>query len=323
MTHMSGDTELAAAHLQLLVRTLTEGILVIDERGTIVFANPSAELLFHSEPGKILGTRFGYPVAEGMAEVKVPLAGQGSKVLEMRAVKCDWNGGPSYLVSFQDITLRKESEKKVRHLSLQLIDAEEKGRRDLGGLLHDEVGGSLTMLKMAVHQATTRSTADVKPLLERIRTLADEVLAQVRALSLSLRPVVLNEFSLLEGLLSYFEHYEEQTGIKVNFSHSGLDTKIPLQSKKFSYRIVQEALSNVSRHAGVKSVDIAISCENGFLQIYVEDSGCGFNPRQPVSGRGIGDMKCRASLVGGTLVVESSPGKGTRITCGLPLVLEK
>jgi signal transduction histidine kinase len=297
------------------------GILIIDEEGRIIFSNPSSEAMFDAAPGGMIGSLFSHPVAEGMRGVRI--AAGPAKILEMDVVRVDWKGQPAFLASFQEMTPQKEAERQARHLSLQLMEAQEKERQMMAYLLHEEIGQSLSMLKLTVHHAMHRRDSEVTSLLEPILALTDETLAKVRSLFFALRPAVLDGMSLLDGLLSYFEHYEEKNGIQVNFSHGGIDASLPRRLQLSAYRIIQGALDNVARHARIDRVDVAISFERGFLQIYIEDRGCGFDDSKGTNGSGLGDMKNRAALAGGFLTVESTPGEGTRITCELPVVIEQ
>lgn len=214
----------------------------------------------------------------------------------------------------------REAEDRTRLLSLQLIEEQEKERGDIGRELHNEVGESLSILKLAAYEASRKAPADVKPLIEKMRTVVDEALERVLAISASLRSGTPEGPSFLEGLFSYFEHYESRTGIRVNFSHSGMEMKLAPPFQMIAYRILQEALANVARHAGVDRVDVAISCAGGVLNLYVEDSGCGFDQtKQEADSGGLAVMKCRAGLAGGSLIVESSPGAGTRIIVEIPI----
>jgi len=150
----------------------------------------------------------------------------------------------------------------------------------------------------------------------------DELLNKVRQLSFDLRPAELDQLGLLPGLLAHFERYSQQTGALVNFKHQGVDGRFAPEVETTAYRIVQEALTNVARHAGVVVVCVRVWAAADTLNIQVEDRGRGFDLeavlRTARSG-GLPGMQERVTLLGGLLTIESRPGAGTQITAELPL----
>ncbi len=144
----------------------------------------------------------------------------------------------------------------------------------------------------------------------------------MRELSLNLRPAMLDDLGLLPALLWYMERYTARTGIQVAFGHEGLGERLPPDVETAAYRIVQEALTNVARHAGVRTVMVRLRHDQGALSVQVEDSGIGFEPATVLAERassGLCGMRERAELLGGRLTVESTPGAGTRLWAHLPL----
>jgi signal transduction histidine kinase len=147
----------------------------------------------------------------------------------------------------------------------------------------------------------------------------------VRDLSLWLRPTMLDDLGLLPALVWQLRRYTEQTGIHVAFEHRGLERRFqPAEVETAAYRIVQEALTNVARHAGVGEAVVRIWLDRGRLCVQIEDRGVGFRPEaMPAEGgsSGLSGMKERAELLGGQLVVEAAPGHGARVTAELPVHL--
>ncbi|MFP3879741.1 MAG: MEDS domain-containing protein [Dehalococcoidia bacterium] len=215
-----------------------------------------------------------------------------------------------------------EAEQKIRALSQRLLDVQEKERRELGHALHDEVGGNLTALKLAVNRARRRHSEVAARALEEADQIIDELIDQIRFISHSIRPSVLDDYGLLEALRWYLERYQERTGVAINFTHDRLETRLPPQIETAAYRIVQEALTNAVRHSGARSIDVGLSEQDGLLMISVTDDGRGFDPSKITSGTGIAGMQDLAELAGGSLSVVSGLGEGTWISCGLPVGLQ-
>jgi len=214
----------------------------------------------------------------------------------------------------------RQAEKRARDLAVRLVGAQEKERRELGQELHDGVGGSLTLLKIAAARARQTPPDQIEAVLEEIERVADEVYEQVRALSHGMRPGMLDDVGLVDALSSYFEDYTAQTGVKVSFEHRGLETPMATDTEIAAFRIVQEALVNAARHAKTSHVTVRLECEHTTLRLEIEDRGCGFDPTEVDSrSSGISGMQYRAQLAGGELVVDSSPGAGTCVSCRLPL----
>ncbi len=170
---------------------------------------------------------------------------------------------------------------------------------------------------------STRLPADeVTASLGEAQALVNELMALVRDLSLDLRPAMLDDLGLLPTLLWHFERYTAQTSVCVTFKHSGLEGRFAPEVETAAYRIVQEALTNVARHAGVSEVTVRLWADQDTLGVQIEDQGTGFDPEAALAASattGLAGMRERAVLLGGQLTVESAPGAGTHVTAELPL----
>ncbi len=197
-----------------------------------------------------------------------------------------------------------------------LVAIQETERRRIGRELHDEIGQALTGLKLTL-EALPVQPDRVEESLRNAREVVSDLMTRVHDISLQLRPAVLDDLGLLPALQWHVERYQAQTGVRVAFTHSGLDRRFSTGAETAAYRIAQEALTNVARHAGVPEAALRVWASEGALSVEIEDRGRGFDPAG-VESNGLVGMKERALLVGGHLAVETGRGVGTRITATLP-----
>ncbi len=214
----------------------------------------------------------------------------------------------------------KSSQASLQELSHRLVRVHEEERRNLARELHDEIGQYLTALKLRFDRVEINGDGDQGEI-SGAQELLNELIRKVRKLSLDLRPSVLDDLGLLPALAWYFKRYTQQTGIAVDF-----DPQVP-DRQRFSseieisiYRIVQESLTNVARHAGVKSVLVELRIKGEQIELMIEDEGEGFTPEDQKAGNssGLTGMVERARLLQGEMEIISQPGKGTRILAWLP-----
>ncbi|HTD48882.1 MAG: HD domain-containing protein [Bacillati bacterium ANGP1] len=200
--------------------------------------------------------------------------------------------------------------------SMLIIDQQEKERVRIARELHDEVGGTLTWLR-----CTLRTLPDL-PAVREAKASIDALTTQIRNISVDLRPAALDDLGLAAALVRHTQRYTSLTGIRVDLTHSGLDRRLPSQVETAAFRIIQEALTNVARHARVTEVAVRVRGGARMLSVLVEDRGTGFDPRKvrgAGSSSGLAGMRERALLLGGSFTVASSPGTGTRIEAHLPV----
>ncbi len=212
---------------------------------------------------------------------------------------------------------------RTQVLSQRLVAIQEEERRNLARELHDEIGQILTGLKLILEMSLRLPPEESQANVQEAQKLVGELMSKVRQISLDLRPGMLDDLGLLPALLWYLERYTSQTKVQVNFTHRGLaGQRFPPESETAAYRIVQEALTNVARHAGVKQVNVNVSADSDILCVEIEDRGAGFNPQAALEANvssGVAGMGERARLLGGGLTIESAIGTGTLITAHLPL----
>ncbi len=217
----------------------------------------------------------------------------------------------------------RSGRERLQTLSRQLLEVQEAERRHVARELHDEVGQALTGLKLLLDMSTRLPADEVTASLGEAQEMVNELMALVRDLSLDLRPAMLDDLGLLPTLLWHFDRYTAQTSVRVTFKHTALGRgRFAPEVETAAYRIVQEALTNVARHAGVSEVTVRLWTAQDMLGVQIEDRGIGFDPEAALAAGdtiGLSGMRERAVLLGGQLTVESVPAAGTCVTAELPL----
>jgi len=213
---------------------------------------------------------------------------------------------------------------RLETLSQRLLEVQESERRHLARELHDEIGQALTGLRLQLEAAGQQSPAARNATLRNAYDEVSNLLERVRSMALDLRPAMLDDLGLLPALLWLLERYEGEAGIRVRFEHRDLASRrFRSDVETAAFRIVQEGLTNVARHAGVRDVTVRAWAAATMLGVQIVDTGVGFDPQaQAVAqGRtaGLSGMRERAVLLGGDLVVESHRGRGTTVSAELPL----
>ena len=217
----------------------------------------------------------------------------------------------------EQVGLKARAEAELRALSNRVLSMQEEERRNIARELHDQVGQTLTVIKLMLGAIGRNVPEDLKPRLKEVTDQIVEVMRQVRNISHSLRPTVLDDLGLVPGLKSLFTQLKDQVGLEVDFQADEPSKLDPLVSTA-AYRIVQEALTNVLRHSGVKQARVRVWVDNGILRLKVEDAGRGFDTGDKNISTGLSAMRERAALLRGSCDIASVPGKGTVVTAQLP-----
>lgn len=211
--------------------------------------------------------------------------------------------------------------KALEQLSAKLVDAQEMERRTISRELHDQVGQTLNALLVDAANLAKRIQADDAVslrYLDNIRTFADSSVNSIRDIALLLRPSMLDDLGLIPALEWQAREVSRRSGIKVTVAAENMPDALPDELRTCIYRVVQEALHNVSRHSGAKSAVVTVRQDDGSLFLSVEDDGSGFDPERA---RGLGTlgMEERVRQLGGRLEVRSTPGNGTALRVTLPV----
>lgn len=215
---------------------------------------------------------------------------------------------------------------RLQGLSRQLVEAQENERRRIARELHDEIGQALTTVIINL-QAVQRSldAPSLAPYVEDSITTARHTLEQVRDLSLDLRPSLLDDLGLVPALRWYSDRQSRRAGLSVQFQSESLEADLPVDVRITCFRIVQEALTNVVRHAQAQHVVVGLRQRERELELTVRDDGLGFDVDQALerashgASLGLLGMQERALFAGGQMHIQSAPGHGTEIRLSIPL----
>jgi two-component system CheB/CheR fusion protein len=207
----------------------------------------------------------------------------------------------------------------------QLVGAQEIERRRMATDLHDQLGQQLTALRLNVEILKGRLVEDAKAFeqLEQVQTIARRIESEVDFLAWGLRPLALDDLGLAAAIEDYLQRWEHHTGIAADFHSTGLENvRLTAEIEINLYRILQEALNNVQRHAHSERVEVLLERREHEVVLVIEDAGVGgVNlPKGRLRGMGLVSMRERAALMGGTFEIESEPERGTALFARVPAV---
>jgi len=259
----------------------------------------------------------------------VPLLAQGSAI-GVVAVHDRLGGDPRF--TDEDLRLAETfaaraavavdlSERVRRDALRRVVAAQELERKRLARELHDETGQALTSILLGLKTVEeVANRPESRAAVASLRELVVQTLHDVRRLAVELRPTALDDFGLMPALERLAESFGEQTGIAVDFQAAFGEERLPAEVETALYRIVQEALTNVVKHAGAGHVSVVLSRKDGAVTAVIEDDGRGFESRgTDGSGLGLIGMRERLGLLDGRLAIESTQGAGTTIVAEVPL----
>src|SRR5271157_3840306 len=214
-----------------------------------------------------------------------------------------------------------EARQELKDLSAKLVATQEDERKSISRDLHDAVGQSMSAVQFELHDlaiALRPYGVQFKERVDRIRELVESSLAAIRNMALLLRPSMLDDLGLAAALEWLAREISRPTGVRIQVRADGLPTELPDEHKTCVFRIVQEALNNVCKHANANSVEIAARTVDSWLMVTVQDDGRGFQNGRG-AGLGLTGMQERVESLGGTIKIASGLGKGTLIEVALPL----
>jgi signal transduction histidine kinase len=213
----------------------------------------------------------------------------------------------------------RASQERYRSLSRRLLEQQEHERAALARELHDQLGQSLVALSLNLGAIKGELWPAARARVPESMRAIKKMIEQVQTLAFDLRPATLDEFGLVGALRLLVARHGQSAGVRASFTGTPADARAPVEIETACFRIVQEALSNVARHALASQVEVTLTAQDVTLEVTVRDDGVGFNVEQLRSGLGLVGMGERAELAGGHLDIESAPSGGTILRARFPL----
>ncbi|MFH1811766.1 MAG: PAS domain S-box protein [Pseudomonadota bacterium] len=315
----------------------TDGMLVLDEDGAVVEASAAAGQILGVEPAQLIGQTLSTLLGdEGSRQTKalrgqlaqlgrarmdaiIPRADGVSVDVELRGTRLRQGDVACWLVTLTDVSARLRAMRRLGLLSRKVLSAQEQERGRLSRELHDELGQLLTALRLEMG-SLRKHLPDISPAVQdqfgETAQLVEHATDELRRICRGLRPPLLDDLGLepaVQQLLREFQqHCEVETAVELR-----LDERwpVPPEVALTAYRILQESLTNVRRHADARSVHVELRNASGELYLEVHDDGRGFEPASldDRQGCGVEGMRERATLVDGTVDIRSAPFQGTRV----------
>jgi PAS domain S-box-containing protein len=344
----------SAARLSGIIQSTMDAIITVDERQDIAIFNPAAEEMFGCAVADVLSTpleqfipprfreahrvhidRFGATGVTtrrmGVQSEIVALRANGEEFpVEASISQVSVGGKKLFTVIMRDITVRKRAERELREsreqlrqlsASLQAVREEEKAR--IARELHDELGQALTGLKMDLAQLVSQLAPEQHEAMSQadaMKALIETTVASVRRIATELRPLMLDDLGLLSTIEWLVNDFSRRTGIAVDLTLPEVELELDPELSTALFRVLQESLTNVARHAGASRVCITLSGTESDVRLTVDDNGRGFGAALESAPKTFGllGMRERAAMLGGELAVHSDPGAGTSIVMTVP-----
>jgi PAS domain S-box-containing protein len=343
---------------RVLFEFAPNGVVVVDSDDNIALVNEHMETMFRYRreeligrsiksliPDRLLGN-YGRPALTTARRARVSGAWRDLRgrrkdgtefPIELGLNPISTPGGNMVIATMVDITARQEAAERLANtiaerddLRRRLMQAQEDERLRLAHELHDQTGQSLTAVMLQLKSVESTTTEEGRDRLRLLRKQLEEMGKTLHRVAWELRPASIDELGLSSALTNYVADWSAQVGIEADFHCR--DTRLdllPEEVRTTVYRVVQEALTNIAKHAtGTTAVSVVLDRSEGILRLTIEDDGHGFDPASPNErdrrgGLGIAGMRERLALIGGELVVESSVGVGTTIFARVPLEHER
>jgi len=345
------------ARLRGILDSAMDAIITVDEEQRIVLFNAAAEKVFGCPKEEAVGAPLIWFIPErfrdghaahirafgetgthsrrmGTARIVTGLRRNGEEFpIDASISQITEQGSRFYTVILRDVTERvraeealRRSREELRDLSLASNSVREQEKSRIARELHDELAQALTALKMDVAwldehlPADTKRQADVGAKLIAMQQLLDHTVAATRRISADLRPLILDDLGLVPAAEWLVQNFTQRSGIPCSLDVEPAELELEDPQATALFRILQESLTNVSRHAGASRVEVHIEGTDDSITLGVRDNGGGFTPQDPrkPNSYGLLGLRERVYLLGGEVDVDSMPGKGTEITVHIP-----
>jgi PAS domain S-box-containing protein len=346
------DVEIRVASI---VESAMDAIITIDDAQRVVLFNGAAEAVFGCPREQAIGAPLAWFIPErfrveherhigrfgetgtssrrmGGARIVTGLRRNGEEFpIDASISQITERGRKFYTVILRDVTERvqaeealRRSQEELRELASGMNSVREQEKSRIARELHDELGQALTALKLDVAWLSERLPAGQGAVAEKLgamQTMIDGTVAATRRISADLRPLILDDLGLVPAAEWLVQEFTQRTGIPCELSVASPDLELKDPHATAVFRILQESLTNVARHARAHRVEVALGRTDGTVTLNVRDNGRGFNlddPRRP-NAFGLMGLRERVSLLGGDVRIDSQPGLGTVLHVQIPL----
>ncbi len=334
------------SNLESFFPLVSDGILVIDEQGTVITANPAVERMTGYSCEELIGKIHFCQICKGMAtcleeascidcfartnnvpsfEMKIRTKDGREYPVAASSTCMTTPAGKQIIVIMRDMSeqMKVERERFHRQMTNYVIQAQEEERKRVSRDLHDGVSQALYSILVGLKVLDQLDLEkEVKAQLEDVRQLTTRVLNEVNTMAAGLRPSALDDLGLLAAIRSYRRRYEQTFGIETRLEAKGGTRRYESTVETALYRICQEAMTNAAKYADTDVIEITLEDQDDKVILTIRDYGKGFEPDQML-GRdkalGLYGMKERANLLGGTVIIQSAPGKGTTVQAIIPV----
>jgi two-component system NarL family sensor kinase len=332
---------------RVLIESMNEGALTLTPKAVILYANHCFAKMVKCPLERIMGHSFQrFLSAEGRAAMRALLkrpvrsgsrlqvflkAGDGSQMsaqISIRRLSRNASRSASFGIVVTDMTETRRSQEQLRVLTHRLVQAQESERGRVALDLTDNITQSLVVILFRLQTLVDKlpasewpSRGEVVKLSELLGQTADEV----ERISRNLRPSVLRNLGLIAALRAANREFAKRTGMRIKLACVKLSRPLPAEAKLALYRIFEEALRNVEKHAGARHVTVSLTQWGAFAQFAIKDDGTGFDPdrlpakRREEDGFGLLRMRERAEFLGGVLTIKSARRAGTEVKVTVPL----
>lgn len=247
---------------------------------------------------------------------------------EMIVAAIEYRGKPAIMANIVNITKRKQAEEHVRTLTQQLMKAQENERQRISRYLHDSVAQDLSLLKIGLEtlfDGQPSVSVKIKQKSSELSKILKRSISTVRDFAYNLHPPGLDQLGLVRTVYQYCEEFAEKKQINIDFFAAGMDDlTIPFDTEINLYRLIQEALRNIKKHADANSVTLKMVASFPYIILRIEDDGKGFDIKEQMVSAikekrmGLRSMEERVSLLNGKMKIQSRPTEGTKIFIEVP-----